>query len=205
MPALCLLRPAAGAWGAYRGGMRAMVITDDGGMTPSDIPDPEPGRDEVVIDVAATGVNRADLLQLKGLHPPPPDAATWPGLEVAGTISEVGADVTGWSVGDRVAALIDGGGYAQRARARAGDLLAVPEHLDLAEAAAFPEALGTLWSNLADVPGLDGPAALLRPDASTAPDSDAPSATGRTILVHGGSGGVGSVAIQLFTALGARV
>src|SRR5699024_1352259 len=155
--------------------------------------------------VAAAGVNRADLLQLKGLHPPPPGAATWPGLEVSGTISQVGAEVTGWSVGDHVAALVDGGGYAERARARAGDLLAVPEHLDLAGAAAFPEALGTLWSNLADVPGLDGPAALLRPDASAAPGSDAPSAAGRTSLLHGGSGGVGSVAVQLFRALGARV
>jgi len=182
-----------------------MVITDDAGMTPSDVSEPEAGPDEVVIDVAAAGVNRADLLQLKGLHPPPPGAATWPGLEVSGTISQVGADVTGWSVGDRVAALVDGGGYADRARARAGDLLAVPEHLDLAGAAAFPEALGTLWSNLADVPGLDGPAALLRPHASAAPGSDAPTAAGRTILIHGGSGGVGSVAIQLFSALGARV
>src|SRR5699024_3421137 len=191
--------------GAYRGPMRAMVITDDAGMTPSDVSEPEAGPDEVVIDVAAAGVNRADLLQLKGLHPPPPGAATWPGLEVSGTISQVGADVTGWSVGDRVAALVDGGGYADRARARAGDLLAVPEHLDLAGAAAFPEALGTLWSNLADVPGLDGPAALLRPHASAAPGSDAPTAAGRTILIHGGSGGVGSVAIQLFSALGARV
>src|SRR5699024_9464041 len=145
MPALCILRPAAVAWGAYRGGMRAMVITDDGGMRPSDIPDPKPGPDEVVIDVAATGVNRAVLLQLKGLHPPPPDAATWPGLEVTGTISEVGADVTGWSVGDRVAALIDGGGFADRARARAGDLLAVTAHLDLAGECAFTLSHGAVW------------------------------------------------------------
>lgn len=179
-----------------------MTITDDGGMTPSDISIPRPAPDEVVIDVVAAGVNRADLLQLKGLHPPPPGAATWPGLEVSGTIRQVGADVTGWSVGDRVAALVDGGGYAEHARARAGDLLAVPDHLDLSEAAAFPEALGTLWSNLAAVPGLDGPAALIRPGAST---SAAPSASGRTVLIHGGSGGVGSIAIQLFSALGATV
>src|SRR5699024_4913240 len=144
VPHICLLWTTDHPPGAYRGPMRAMVITDDAGMTPSDVSDPEAGPDEVVIDVAAAGVNRADLLQLKGLHPPPPGAATWPGLEVSGTISQVGADVTGWSVGDRVAALVDGGGYAERARARAGDLLAVPEHLDLAGAAAFPEALGTL-------------------------------------------------------------
>src|SRR5699024_9109119 len=173
--------------GAYRGPMRAMVITDDAGMTPSDVSEPEAGPDEVVIDVAAAGVNRADLLQLKGLHPPPPGAATWPGLEVSGTISQVGADVTGWSVGDRVAALVDGGGYADRARARAGDLLAVPEHLDLAGAAAFPEALGTLWSNLAGVPGLDGPAALLRPHASAAPGSHAPTAAGRPTVLPAGA------------------
>lgn len=186
-----------------------MTITDDGGMTPADISVPHPAADEVVIDVAAAGVNRADLLQLKGLHPPPQGAATWPGLEVSGTVSQVGGQVSNWSVGDRVAALVDGGGYAEQARARAGDLLAVPTHMDLAEAAAFPEALGTLWSNLAHIPGLDGPAALLRPDDCTpsgsGSSSDASSAAGRTILIHGGSGGVGSVAIQLFSALGATV
>src|SRR5699024_12109846 len=90
-----LLCPADHPPGAYRGPMRAMVITDDGGMAPSDFSDPEAGPDEVVIDVAAAGVNRADLLQLKGLHPPPPGAATWPGLEVSRTISQVGAAATG--------------------------------------------------------------------------------------------------------------
>ena len=185
--------------------MRAMVITEDGSLAVADLPDPEPGPHEVLIEVAAAGVNRADLLQLQGLHPPPPGAAEWPGLEVSGTIRAVGREVTDWSVGDRVCALLDGGGYAELALARADCLLPVPDQLDLADAASFPEALCTLWSNLVAVPGLDGPAALIRPETtpSTAPQ-DRP-ATGRTILVHGGSGGVGSIAVQLFSALGARV
>jgi len=186
--------------------MRAMVITEDGTLTPGDLPEPTPGPGEVVLEVAAAGVNRADLLQLKGLHPPPEGAATWPGLEASGTIRALGPDVPGWSVGDRVTGLLDGGGYAELALARAENLLPVPQDLDLVEAAAFPEALGTLWSNLAAVPGLDGPAALIGADPGGAgtvhPDRPA---TGRTILVHGGSGGVGSIAIQLFSALGARV
>ena len=124
--------------------MRAMVITEDGTLTPGDLPEPAPGPGEVLIEVAAAGVNRADLLQLQGLHPPPQGAATWPGLEASGTIRALGAYVTGWSVGDRVAALLDGGGYAELALARAENLLPVPETLDLVEAASFPEALGTL-------------------------------------------------------------
>ncbi len=181
--------------------MRAMVITEDGTLTPDELPDPQPGPGEVLIEVAAAGVNRADLLQLKGLHPPPAGAATWPGLEASGTIGALGPGVSGWEVGDRVTALLDGGGYAGLARARAENLLPVPEHLDLVAAAAFPEALGTLWSNLVAIPGLAGPAALIGTDAAAGPSP----AAGRTILVHGGSGGVGAVAIQLFTALGARV
>lgn len=178
-----------------------MVITD-GSLAPADLRIPEPGPTEVLIEVAAAGVNRADLLQLKGLHPPPPGAAHWPGLEAAGTIRAVGARVTEWSVGDRVCALLDGGGYAERALAQADNLLPVPGELDLIEAAAFPEALGTLWSNLVAIPGLDGPGALIRPE--TAGTNEGPAA-GRTLLIHGGSGGVGTIAVQLFTALGARV
>ncbi|HLS61989.1 MAG TPA: NAD(P)H-quinone oxidoreductase [Ruania sp.] len=181
--------------------MRAMVITEDGTLTPGDLPEPVPGAGEVLIEVAAAGVNRADLLQLKGLHPPPEGAATWPGLEASGTIRSIGPQVFGWSVGDRVTALLDGGGYAELALARAENLLPVPENLDLAEAAAFPEALGTLWSNLAAVPALEGPAALIGAE----PAGEEPPAAGRTVLVHGGSGGVGSIAIQLLTALGAQV
>ena len=186
-----------------------MVITEDGTLTPGERPDPRPGPGEVLIEVAAAGVNRADLLQLKGLHPPPEGAADWPGLEASGTIRDLGQGVTGWSVGDRVCALLDGGGYAELARARAECLLPVPDELDLVEAAAFPEALGTLWSNLVDIPGLDGPAALLRSSGTETADHHSATedthAAGRSILVHGGSGGVGTVAIQLFAALGARV
>lgn len=181
--------------------MRAMVITD-GSLTSADVPVPEPGLGEVLIEVAAAGVNRADLLQLQGLHPPPAGAAEWPGLEVSGTIVALGPDVTGWAVGDRVCALLDGGGYAELAIASAGNLLPVPGELDLIEAASFPEALGTLWSNLVAIPGLDGPAALIRPETAAATERPA---AGRTILIHGGSGGVGTIAVQLFTALGARV
>lgn len=183
--------------------MRAMVISENGSLTPADLPDPEPGPHQVLIEVSAAGINRADLLQLKGLHPPPPGAAEWPGLEASGTIRAVGPDVTDWSVGDRVGALLDGGGYAELALAHADNLLPVPAELDLVDAACFPEALGTLWSNLVSIPGLDGPAALIRPGTESAP-ADRPAA-GRTLLIHGGSGGVGSVAVQLFSALGARV
>src|SRR5699024_12640832 len=109
-------------------------------------------------------------------------AAPRPGPEASGTIRARGPDVPGWSVADRVTGLLDGGGYAELALARAENLLPVPQDLDLVEAAAFPEALGTLWSNLAAVPGLDGPAALI----GTAPAGEEPPATGRTILVHGG-------------------
>lgn len=184
--------------------MRAMVITD-GSLTPAALPDPEPGPGEVLIDVAAAGINRADLLQLQELHPPPPGAADWPGLEASGIIRAVGPGVTGWSVGDRLCALLDGGGYAELALARAECLLPIPDEFDLIEAAGFPEALGTLWSNLVAIPGLDGPAAFLRPEAAPSTEHQDRPATGRTLLVHGGSGGVGSIALQLFTALGARV
>jgi putative PIG3 family NAD(P)H quinone oxidoreductase len=148
------------------------------------LPDPEPGRGEVLIEVAAAGVNRADLLQRQGAYPPPPGAPDTPGLECAGVIAAVGPAVTGWQVGDRVAALLDGGGYADRAIAPVTQLLPVPGHLDLVDAAALPEAMCTAWSNLVMVGQL---------------------ARGETVLVHGGSGGVGTIAIQLAAALGARV
>ncbi|UFU03349.1 NAD(P)H-quinone oxidoreductase [Ruania suaedae] len=177
--------------------MRAMVLTShpgsDDALTPGEVPDLSPGPGEVLLDVAAAGVNRADLLQLKGLHPPPAGAPEWPGLEVSGTIAALGEGVTGPQVGDRVCALIDGGGYAEQALARAEHLLPVPDGLDLVDAAALPEALTTVWSNLIDVPGLP-PAAGIEPEAIA----------GATVLVHGGSGGVGTIAIQLLSALGAR-
>jgi putative PIG3 family NAD(P)H quinone oxidoreductase len=167
--------------------MRAVAISQPGGpevLVGTDLPDPVPGPGEVVVAVAGAGVNRADLLQRQGHYPPPPGAPDTPGLECAGTIAAIGPDVTGWAVGQRVAALLDGGGYATRALAPAAQLLAVPDELGLLDAASVPEALCTAWSNLVMVGGL---------------------AAGQHVLVHGGSGGVGTIAIQLARALGATV
>ena len=148
------------------------------------VPDPVPGQGNVVVQVGAAGVNPADILQRRGLYDPPDGAPKWLGLEVAGTISRIGAGVSGWAPGQRVAALIDGGGYAEAVVVPATHLLAIPSGLPMAEAAALPEALCTAWSNLVDVAQLKA---------------------GETVLIHGGSGGVGSIAIQLALALGARV
>ena len=167
--------------------MRAIEITQPGGpevLSEAIRPDPVPGPGEVLIGVAAAGVNRADLLQRQGHYPPPPGASDIPGLECSGVIAELGPDVTGWRVGDRVAALIDGGGYADRVVAPATQLLAVPAEVDLVDAAGLPEAVCTAWSNLVMVGHLR---------------------RGEVVLIQGGSGGVGSIAIQLAAALGARV
>jgi putative PIG3 family NAD(P)H quinone oxidoreductase len=147
--------------------------------------DPEPGPGEVLVRVAAAGVNRADLLQRQGKYPPPPGAPAWPGLEVSGVVAGhgPGVDVAQWLVGSRVAALLPGGGYASAVTVPAGLLLPVPDEVDLVDAAGLPEALCTAWSNF-DAGGL-------RP--------------GDVLLVQGGSGGVGSVAVQLGAALGAHV
>lgn len=171
--------------------MRVVAITGTGGpevLELTEVPDPTPGPGEVLIDVAAAGLNRADLLQTQGMHPPPPGAPDWPGLEVSGTIVELGPGVGDWAVGDRVCALLDGGGYAERAIAPVEALLPVPDQVDLVEAAGLPESVCTVWSNLMGPGGMD-------------PDH----ATGVPVLVHGGSGGVGSTAIQILNALGARV
>lgn len=171
--------------------MRAVVIEGRGGpetLTVSSVPEPSPGPGQVVIDVAGAGLNRADLLQTQGMHPPPDGAPAWPGLEASGVIGAVGPDVTDWSVGDRVCALLDGGGYAERVVAPVGMLLPVPDGVDLVDAAALPEALCTVWSNLTGPGGLD-----------------AESLDGAAALVHGGSGGIGTTAIQLLRAFGARV
>lgn len=147
------------------------------------LPDPVAGPGELVVDVAAAGVNRADVLQRQGHYPPPPGSPEWPGMEVAGVVSAIGPGTTGWAVGDRVAALLGGGGYAERAVATAALCLRVPAALDTAAAAALPEALATVWSTL---------------QAARFADGD-------TLLVRGGSGGVGSVAVQVGRALGHRV
>ncbi len=149
----------------------------------TEAPEPVPGRADLLVEVAAAGVNRADLLQVAGLYPPPPNAPAWPGLEVSGTVAAVGADVTGWTVGDRLAALLPGGGYAERVTVPAGLALPVGADLDLVDAAALPEALATVWST------------FLRAGFSS----------GDSVLVRGGSGGIGTVAVQLARAAGARV
>jgi putative PIG3 family NAD(P)H quinone oxidoreductase len=154
------------------------------GLVLIDVAVPNPGPDDVIIRVRAAGVNRADLLQRAGHYPPPAGAPERLGLEVSGTIEALGSGVAGWSVGDRVCALLDGGGYAELVVAPAAQLLPVPEALNLLDAAALPEAVCTAWSNLVDVGRL---------------------AAGDWVLVHGGSGGVGVVAVQVAAALGAHV
>jgi putative PIG3 family NAD(P)H quinone oxidoreductase len=167
--------------------VRAVTVPHPGGpdaLVPSTVPDPVPGPGQVLVDVAAAGVNRADLLQRAGHYPSPPGAPEWPGLEVSGTVAALGPGVTGWSVGDAVCALLGGGGYAERVAVDAGHVLPVPRGVDVVDAAGLPEAVCTAWSNLVDVGRLRA---------------------GERVLVHGGSGGVGSVAIQIAAALGAVV
>lgn len=153
-------------------------------MVVAEVPDPEPGPGEVVLDVVASAVNRADLLQRRGFYPPPPGVTDVIGLECSGRVAAVGADVTGWSVGDEACALLAGGGYAEKVAVPAGQLMRVPAGVDLAVAATLPEVACTVWSNVMMVAGLQ---------------------PGETFLVHGGAGGIGSFAIQLAAALGARV
>ena len=167
--------------------MRAATVTEPGGpevLTISELPDPEPGPGEVLIDIAATAVNRADLLQRQGFYPPPPGASGVIGLECSGTIAAVGEGVTGWAVGTQVCALLAGGGYADRVVVPAGQVMPVPDGVDLVTAAALPEVACTVWSNVFMVAGLQ---------------------PGDAFLVHGGAGGIGTMAIQLAAALGARV
>jgi len=158
------------------GGPDALVLTE--------VPDPEPGPDEVLLDVVAAGVNRADLLQRQGHYPPPPGAPAYLGLECSGRVAAVGANVTSWTVGDEACALLSGGGYAARVAVPAGQLLPVPAGVGLVEAAALPEVVCTVWSNVFMTAGL---------------------APGQWLLVHGGSSGIGTMAIQLARALGAHV
>ena len=167
--------------------MRAVTCRDAGDvdvMTVSGLPDPEAAAGEVVLDVVAAGVNRADLMQRRGQYPPPPGASDVLGLECSGRIAALGAGVEGWSVGDEVCALLSGGGYASKVAVPVGQLAPVPDGVDLVTAAALPEVAATVWSNVFMS------AALQR---------------GEVLLVHGGGGGIGTMAIQLATALGARV
>lgn len=167
--------------------MRAVTQTSPGGpetLVVTELPDPVPGTGEVLIEVAATAVNRADLLQRQGFYPPPPGASDVIGLECSGTVAAVGEGVTAWAVGDPVCALLAGGGYASLVVVPEGQVMPVPEGVDLVTAAALPEVACTVWSNVFMV-------AALRPD--------------EVFLVHGGAGGIGTFAIQLASRLGARV
>ncbi|MFC8045021.1 NAD(P)H-quinone oxidoreductase [Nocardia sp. NPDC057353] len=167
--------------------MRAVQMNGTGGpevLTWGEAPDVTPASGEVLIEVAAAGVNRADLLQRQGNYPPPPGASATLGLECSGVIAELGANTTGWQVGDRVCALLSGGGYAERVAVPAGQLLPVPEGLDLAAAAGLPEVAATVYSNLVTTAGLRA---------------------GQLLLVHGGGSGIGTHAIQLAKQLGARI
>ncbi|GAA1012600.1 NAD(P)H quinone oxidoreductase [Streptomyces sp. F-3] len=167
--------------------MHAITIPEPGGpekLVWDEVPDPVPGEGEVLIDVAASAVNRADILQRQGFYDPPPGASRYPGLECSGRIAALGPGVSGWAVGDEVCALLSGGGYAEKVAVPAGQVLPVPKGVGLKQAAALPEVTCTVWSNVFMI-------AHLRP--------------GETLLVHGGSSGIGTMAIQLARAVGARV
>jgi putative PIG3 family NAD(P)H quinone oxidoreductase len=167
--------------------MRAVVAREPGGpdvLEVRELPDPEPADGEIVIDVVASAVNRADIMQRMGHYPPPPGASDTLGLEVSGTVSAVGSGVERWDVGDRVCALLTAGGYADKVAVPVGQVLPVPDALELRDAAGLPEVVCTVWSNAFTLAGLQ---------------------PGELLLVHGGAGGVGTMAIQLAKALGARV
>jgi putative PIG3 family NAD(P)H quinone oxidoreductase len=167
-------------------GVRAAVVPSPGGpdsFVVQDVPEPVPGPGEVVVEVAAAGVNRADLLQRQGRYAGPSGTPPWPGLECSGTVVAVGEGVEGFRGGERVCALLDGGGYAERVAVRAGLVMPVPVGVDLFAAAALPEAAATVHSNVVATAGLRA---------------------GETFLVHGATSGIGTFATQLARALGAR-
>lgn len=167
--------------------MYAVTIARPGGpevLGWSEVDDPTPGPDEVLIDIVASAVNRADLLQRAGFYPPPPGAPPYPGLECSGRITAVGSQVRQYQPGDEVCALLGGGGYAQRVAVPAAHCLPIPAGVDLVDAAALPEVACTVWSNVFEIGRLG---------------------SGDTLLVHGGGSGIGTFAIQLAKANGARV
>jgi putative PIG3 family NAD(P)H quinone oxidoreductase len=167
--------------------MHAVVITEPGGpevLQWTEVPDPHPGPGEVLIDVTASAVNRADMMQRQGFYQPPPGAPAYPGLECSGTIAALGEGVTGWRPGEQVCALLAGGGYAEKVAVPAGQLLRVPQSTTLAEAAALPETVCTVYSNVFQGARL---------------------ASGETLLIHGGGSGIGTTAIQLGKHAGATV
>ncbi len=167
--------------------MKAITLPEPGGpeaLVLDDVPDPMPRPGEVVVEVVAAGVNRADVMQRQGHYEPPPGSSAYPGLEVSGRIAQLGDGVEGWSVGDEVCALLTGGGYAERVAVPAGQLLPVPAGVSLEDAAALPEVACTVWSNVFMT-------ANIQP--------------GEVLLVHGGGSGIGTMAIQLGREVGARV
>ena len=167
--------------------MRAITLPtygDADALVPADVDDPVAGPGEVLVDVVATAVNRADVMQRQGFYAPPPGASPYPGLECSGRIAALGEGVQGWQVGDEVCALLAGGGYATKVAVPAGQLLPVPAGLTLVEAAALPEVACTVWANVFMLAGL---------------------APGEVLLVHGGTSGIGTMALQLAARHGARV
>ncbi|BAX95556.1 putative quinone oxidoreductase [Mycobacteroides stephanolepidis] len=167
--------------------MHAITVDQPGGpeaLCWTEVPDPTPGPGEILIDVTAAAVNRADLLQRQGLYPMPPGASHILGLECSGTVGQVGADVSEWTVGQSVCALLSGGGYAEKVVVPAGQVLPIPPNINLNVAAALPEVACTVWSNLV---------------------MTARMTAGQSILIHGGSSGIGTHAIQVAKALGVRV
>jgi putative PIG3 family NAD(P)H quinone oxidoreductase len=167
--------------------MKIIAVTAPGGpevLQLAEAPDPVAAAGEVVLEVAATAVNRADLLQRQGFYNPPPGAVTWPGLEASGTIGAVGAGVSGWKVGDQACALLSGGGYAEKVAVPVGQLLPIPRGVSVIDAAALPEVTCTVWNNVFMIARL---------------------AAGDMLLVHGGGSGIGTMATQIAHALGARV
>src|SRR5450631_2864485 len=167
--------------------MTAIVIRSPGGpdmLEPQERPVPSPGEHEVLVKIAAAGVNRPDVMQRKGLYPPPPGATDIPGLEIAGEVVALGAKVKRWKLGDKVMGLVIGGGYAQFCPVHESHALPIPQNLSLIEAAAIPETIFTVWHNVFQRGALKA---------------------GETLLVHGGSSGIGTAAIQLAKNFGARV
>ncbi|GAC1512632.1 MAG: NAD(P)H-quinone oxidoreductase [Pseudarthrobacter sp.] len=168
--------------------MKAVYIAEPGGpevLEVREVDDPVPGHGEVLIDVVAAGLNRADVQQRRGFYPPPPGASEVPGLEVSGRIAGFGPGVTkAFSVGDKVVALLAGGGYAEKVAVPAEQVLRIPDGVDLVTAASLPEVAATVYSNLIMTAQLQA---------------------GETVLIHGATGGIGTMAIQLAKAFGAKV
>ncbi len=164
--------------------MHAIVVESADRLTWQEVPDITPAAGEVVVDISAAGVNRADLLQAAGKYPPPPGASEVLGLEVSGTIAEVGEHVDRWSIGQPVCALLAGGGYAESVAVPQGQIMPLPDTVELSHAAALPEVACTVWSNLVMTAGLSA---------------------GQTVLLHGGASGIGTHAIQVARALDCRV